>query len=81
MIREDDYRAFVERLNARENANLKKNLPLKPKGHDLTFHIGRIEAYINAQDNVRSETKKLLELDYSVSLTKVKEMMDEQGWK
>lgn len=81
MIRKEEYNALISRLNDPQNAEQKNALPLTPNGYDLVFHLNRINDYIkhcNQADTVRAQ---LLELDYTVSLRKAKELMDQQGWK
>lgn len=81
MVLKEEYAALIKRLEAPENSKLKEELPLKPDGYDLTFHIKRINDYVNSTHESNPITVKLLELDYMVSLRKAKEIMDAQGWK
>ena len=80
MIREKEYNALIERLNNPQNADLRKSLPQTSHEFDLEFHIKRINAYIQYEQSSKPAERDLLELDYSVSLTTIKKMMDEQGW-
>ena len=80
MIRRDEYNALMLRLNDPKNAKRKKALSSKPNGHDLVFHLNRINNYIKYSNQANPVIKKLLELDYTVSLRKAKKLMDRQGW-
>lgn len=81
MSRQKQYDALMERLNTPQNAELKEKLPLKPNGIDLTFHIMRLNNYFKNWEKSDAITRKLLELDFDVSIRKANEIMDEQGWK
>lgn len=81
MIRETEYIALMARLNDPQNASLKGKVALIPNGYDLAFHLNRIKAYVSNDKAPNSVKTELLELDYSVSLTAAKKLMDEQGWK
>lgn len=81
MIKEKEYNAMIERLNNPQNAELKNKALQTSHGFDLAFHIKRINAYVHCGKIPNCITRKLLELDYSVSLNAVKKLMDDQGWK
>ena len=81
MIRKREYDALMARLNAPENSELKNRLSSVPNGHDLAFHLKRIRAYVEYQEQNTNTPKELLELDYIVSLRDANELMDKQGWK
>ena len=80
MTREKEYNALIERLNNPQNADLRKSLPQASHKFDLEFHLKRIDAYVQCAKSSNCAARDLLELDYSVSLTTIKKMMDEQGW-
>ena len=81
MAREAEYRALIERLNDPQNADRKNALSLMPNGHDLGFHLKRINAYIEHNSQANPTTVQLLELDYCVSMREANRLMDELGWK
>lgn len=81
MVMREEYNALIKRLDAPENAKLRKKLPIDPNGYDLTFHFKRINDYVNNMHESNPITSELMELDYMVSLRKAKEIMDSQGWK
>ena len=81
MTREKEYNALIERLNNPQNAELRNRLAQTSHGFDLEFHIKRINTYVQYEKSSNCAERDLLELDYSVSLTVIKKMMDEQGWK
>lgn len=80
MIKEKEYNALIERLNNPHNAERKNALSLKPNGHDLVFHLKRINTYIKYHNQPDSLPTQLMKSDYIVSLRKVKELMDKNGW-
>ena len=80
MIREEEYAKLTSRLHDPKNAEREKASSLKPNGHDLVFHLNRINDYIKCSNQADPIKKQLLEMDYIVSLRKAKELMDQQGW-
>ena len=76
MIKENEYKAFMARLNAPENAKLRASMDDK-----LAFHLKRIEDYVEYQGQTANAQKELMELDYIVSMREANKRMDEQGWK
>ena len=76
MKQENEYNAFMARLNAPENTELRASMDDK-----LAFHLKRIRDYVNYQEQNTNAPKELMELDYIVSLREANKRMDEQGWK
>ena len=81
MIRKEEYKALMARLDNPENSELKEKLSSVPAGHNLAFHLKRIKDYAEYWEQDTNAPKELLELDYIVSLRNANDLMDEQGWK
>ena len=81
MIRKEEYKALMARLDNPENSGLREKLSPVPAGHNLAFHLKRIKDYVEYWEENDSITRELLEQDYTVSLRNANKLMDEQGWK
>ena len=81
MIKEKEYQELKARLDNPQSAELRQKMSPNPNGHDLCFHLKRIDEYVYCDITTSDTTKELLELDYSISLREAKKIMDNQGWK
>ena len=80
MVREEDYRRYLERIHNSKNSSRDRNISLAPNRHALPFHIKRINDYVNNKNSTNPATQELMEQDFCVSLNEALKIMDAHGW-
>lgn len=80
MTRKEQFNYLIYRIRKPENDALKQVLESEKGNADLRFHIIRLKSYFKNWEEADDITRKLLELDFDVSLRKANEIMDKQGW-